>query len=297
MLLACSLLAAPREASAVVILNPDPVIEHLYVTDFLDLSYSLLLGRAPDPTGTATFRAFLTGGGDTNTVATAIDSSAEYYSRVVTSYYQKFLSRSPTALELTQWVGLLTTPSGVTDEALIAALVGSAEYQAVWHVNTPEQLIDRMFHDLLGRSANPTENMLWQKVLSSSNAMTVAQDIENSSEYRNRLITHLFQYDLDRLPSPTDVSDFLGFLTGGATDEQLITLLVGSGEFLADAEQLGGSSDSFRVLEFRRQPTSVPEPPALSLMAIGMICLARLCRIRAPADERGSHAPRLAIGG
>lgn len=131
LLVGALLFAVPREASAVVILNLDPVIEHRDVTDFLDLSYSLLLGRAPDPTGTATFRAFLTGGVDTTTVATDIDTSAEYYRRAVTAYYQEFLTRPPTPLELSQWVGEMTI-GATTDEAVIAALVGSAEYQTVW---------------------------------------------------------------------------------------------------------------------------------------------------------------------
>jgi Domain of unknown function (DUF4214) len=293
LLLACSLLfAAPREASAVVILSLDPVIEHRDITDFLDLSYSLLLGRAPDPTGAATFGALLAGGVDTTTVATTIDTSAEYYSRAVTAYYQEFLGRPPKALELSQWVSQMT--GGATDEAVIAALVGSPEYQTVWHITTPAELVDQMYHDLLGRSPSPSENMFWQTVLSSSNATTVAQEIESSTEYRSRLITQVFQDDLDRLPGPTDASYFLGLLTGGDTDEQLIALLVGSGEFLADAEQLGGTYDSLRVLEFPRQLSSVPEPPALWLLAIGVVCLAPLRRFRSAGNDRDSHAPSLA---
>jgi hypothetical protein len=65
---------------------------------FLDLSYSLLLGRAPDPIGTESFRSVLTAGGDTTTIATEIDTSVEYYDRAVTAYYQRFLDRSPTTL-------------------------------------------------------------------------------------------------------------------------------------------------------------------------------------------------------
>jgi hypothetical protein len=86
--------------------------------------------------------------------------------------------------------------------------------------------------------------LYWQAVLSSSNAITVALHIESSAEYRSRLITQLYQDDLDRSPSPASVSYFLGLLDGRATDEHLIALLVGSDEFLADAEQLGGSSDT-----------------------------------------------------
>lgn len=280
LLLACSLLfATPREASAVVILNFDPAIDQLDITDFLDLSYSVLLGRAPDPTGTAAFRAFLTSGGDTTAVATAIDTSREYYTRVVTAYYQKFLKVSPTASEVSPWVSQMI--GGLTDEAVIAALVGSPEYQAVWGIHTPAELVAQMYLNLLGRLPDPGESAYWQSALSVSNAMTVAEAIENSTEYRSDLVTRLYEDDLDRFPDPTGAHDSLDFLNGGGTDEQLIALLVGSGEFLGDAEELGGSDDTLRVLEFRRGP-SIPEPPAVSLLAIGMVCLAWLRRFRSP---------------
>ncbi|MBV8103748.1 MAG: hypothetical protein JO223_03820 [Hyphomicrobiales bacterium] len=56
--------------------------------------------------------------------------------------------------------------------------------------------------------------MFWQTVLSSKGAMAVALGIESSTEYRSQLIAQLYQTDLDRLPSPTEVYTFLGLLTG-----------------------------------------------------------------------------------
>jgi hypothetical protein len=73
----------------------------------------------------------------------------------------------------------------------------------------------------------------------------VALDIESSTEYRSDLIAQLYQDDLDRLPDPTGVSHFLGLLAGGDTDEQVIAQLVGSAEFLDDAEQLGDRTTAF----------------------------------------------------
>jgi hypothetical protein len=299
LLLACSLLfAVPREASAVVIQNSDPATESQNIIDFLDLSYSVLLGRAPNSADLGEFGPFLAAGGDTINVATMIDTSVEYYDRVVTAYYQKFLDQPPSQSQhaVSPWVSQMM--SGVTDEGVIAALVGSPEYQAVWNITTPAELIDQMYHDLLGRSPTPADSAQWQNVLASSNAMTVALDIESSTEYRSDLIAQLYQDDLDRLPDPTGVSHFLGLLAGGDTDEQAIAQLVGSAEFLDDAEQLGGSDDSLRMLEFRRQLNGVPEPPALWLLAIGMVCFAGLRRFRPAGNDRGSQPPlSLAIGG
>jgi len=55
-------------------------------------------------------------------VATAIDTSVEYYDRVVTAYYQKFLDQPASQLGLSYWVPRMI--SGATDEEIIAALVG-----------------------------------------------------------------------------------------------------------------------------------------------------------------------------
>jgi hypothetical protein len=258
----------------------------------------VLLGRAPNSTDEEEVGPLLAGGDDTANVATAIDTSVEYYDRVVTAYYQKFLDQpaSQSQLGVSHWVSQMM--SGVTDEEVIAALVGSPEYQAVWRITTPAELIDQMYHDLLGRPPTPADSERWQNVLSSSNAMTVALDIESSTEYRSDLIAQLYQDDLDRLPDPTGVSHFLGLLAGGDTDEQVIAQLVGSAEFLDDAEQLGGSDDSLRMLEFWRQLNGVPEPPALWLLAIGMVCFAGLRRFRPAGNDRGSQPSlSLAIGG
>ena len=54
-----------------------------------------------------------------------------------------------------------------------------------------------MYHDLLGRSPTRADSTQWQNVLASSNAMTVALDIESSTEHRSDLIAQLYQDDLD----------------------------------------------------------------------------------------------------
>lgn len=296
LLLACSLVfAIPREASAVVIQNSDPATESQDIIDFLDLSYSVLLGRAPNSTDAEEVGPLLAGGDDTINVATMIDTSVEYYDRVATADYQKFLDQPPSQSQFAvpPWVSQMI--NGATDEEVIAALVGSSEYQAVWDITTPAELIDQMYHDLLGRSPTLADSTQWQNVLASSNAMTVALDIENSTEYRGDLIAQLYQDDLDRSP---DSAYVLGLLAGGDTDEQVIAQLVGSLEFLDDAEQLGGSDDSLRMLEFRRQLNGVPEPPAPWLLAIGMVCFAALRRFRPAGNDGGSQPPlSLAIGG
>ena len=119
-----------------MIQNSDPATESQDIIDFLDLSYSALLGRATNSTDEEEFGPLLAAGDDTVNVATMIDTSVEYYDRVVTAYYQKFLDQpaSQSQLAVSQWVSQMI--NGVTDEEVIAALVGSSEYQAVWDITT-----------------------------------------------------------------------------------------------------------------------------------------------------------------
>jgi hypothetical protein len=188
--------------------------------------------------------------------------------------------------------------SGVTDEQVIAGLIGSAEYEIVWHIATPAEHIAQLYQDLLGRAPDGAESAYWQIALASGNTAAVVEDIESSSEYLSQLIAQLYETDLDRLPDQSETSYLLDLFGDGDTNEEVTATLVGSAEFLADSEALGGSNDSLRMLEFQREIRGVPEPPALWLLTLGMVCLAELYRFRSAENNSDSHPPlSLAIGG
>jgi hypothetical protein len=88
--------------------------------------YRDLLGRNPDPAELSTWRDLLDAGNPRTQLPAAILSSDEYFSHVVTQWYQVYLHRPADPVGLSAWVNAMR--SGTTDEQVIAALVGSTEY-------------------------------------------------------------------------------------------------------------------------------------------------------------------------
>ncbi len=94
---------------------------------FLTAAYDTILGRIPDPAGTAYFLELL-GSGQTRTqVAYDLLTSTEYR-LIIASDYQHLLARQPSPADLVTQLGFLA--SGGTVEQLISNIVGSAEFYA-----------------------------------------------------------------------------------------------------------------------------------------------------------------------
>jgi hypothetical protein len=90
---------------------------------FLNALYHDLLGRAP----TAGERA-LFGGASRMQVAAQVLASNEYRTLLIQSYFQMFLGRAPTSAELSAFLAMFG--AGASDEAVAAAILGSADYVA-----------------------------------------------------------------------------------------------------------------------------------------------------------------------
>ena len=110
---------------------------------FLNALYLDALNRGVDPQGRSTFDQFLANGGTTQQVATIILTSGEYRTDLIQSWYVRFLHRPADSAGLNAWLSLfrngiqgptnIFNPGGssvtqVTDELIIAMLVGSQEY-------------------------------------------------------------------------------------------------------------------------------------------------------------------------
>ncbi len=95
---------------------------------FLGALYEDALGRAIDASGSAIWGGLLTQGDSRYTVALKILSSTEYYSDLVDSYFEQFLQRSDDPGGLATFLNQLL--SGVTDQEVIAAILGSQEFYA-----------------------------------------------------------------------------------------------------------------------------------------------------------------------
>lgn len=96
------------------------------VHGFLNALYLDVLGRGIDPAAEAFFTQELAQSATREQVALDVLTSLEARQDLVGSFYQRFLHRAPSAQELQAAVAVLS--NGGTDEDVIAALVGSAEY-------------------------------------------------------------------------------------------------------------------------------------------------------------------------
>jgi hypothetical protein len=93
---------------------------------FLDALYGDLLNRPIDAPARTAFLGTLTGGGTRQSVADAVLSSAEYRTDLVTSYYNRFLRRTPSPTESGPFITLLG--SGAKDQVVINTILASNEY-------------------------------------------------------------------------------------------------------------------------------------------------------------------------
>jgi hypothetical protein len=202
---------------------------------FLDQLYLDLLGRPADSGG---FNSFLNqlSGAETlarDIIAEALDHSPEYYTNLIISDYQKYLSRSPSAAEINGWLVRFIQGS-LTDEALIATLLASPEYfnGPTKGGGTNQGWITSVYGDIFSRAPDPSAQTA---VLAQLNAgfplFNMAMFLLSSPEYRNNLVTGYYTKFLGRLPGNGETNIFLNALAAGATDQNVISFFIGSGEY------------------------------------------------------------------
>jgi hypothetical protein len=165
-------------------------------------------------------------------IVSAVLQSDEYRTLLITTFYNTYLGRPASAADISNWLPQLQR--GLTDESLIAAIVGSDEYFAD-HGSTDASWLNAVFNDLLGRAPDPSgqANFLAQLQAGVSRT-TVALELLTSAEYRTDLIQADFAKYLARAASSADVASFLSALQNGATDEAVVATIVSSPEFYAD---------------------------------------------------------------
>jgi Domain of unknown function (DUF4214) len=135
---------APSPGQAQVYGDPSSLVDYWYRT---------YLGRAPDPSGLASWTAQLNQGNAPDAVLAAILGSAEFYAKAgsapegfIMLLYQDILKRSPSPNELAFWVGRMYTEDRQTiaDEILTqnpGVWVGSTGAVAPSAVATPPVVV------------------------------------------------------------------------------------------------------------------------------------------------------------
>jgi hypothetical protein len=167
------------------------------------------------------------------TVVSGVLASSEYRAGLVTSYYTNFLLRTPSAAEVSAWVGQFAR--GLTQEQVIAQFVGGNEYfnlpakgngsNATW--------IGAVFQDLVGRAPTAAEAAQLTADLNAGQprSQVALNDLLTTATYQSALVTAYYTQYLKRAPSSLELSRALIRFANGATDEQILSPILSSEEY------------------------------------------------------------------
>jgi len=191
--------------------------------------YADLFNRAPDPEGLATWTTALTNGTPRVEVANAITSSTEYRTGLITGSYQHYLGRGPDPAGLGFWLEKMS--SGWTVSQIESGFIASDEYYAKAG-STPDGWVTKLYADVLGRTAAPSEVQWWtQRLASGSSRSEVAMGFLLSTEHLDTVVTGYYQHLLGRGLDPTGQATWVGILQAGGRNEAIIGGIIASDEY------------------------------------------------------------------
>jgi hypothetical protein len=110
-----------------------------------------------------------------------------------------------------------------------------------------ERFVQALYLDSLGRAGSKAELDGWAAAITGqdSSLAMVASGIEHSLEARDRLVRTWYRTFLGRTAGPGEEMGWVNLLRNGATEEQALSLFLGSGEFSQRAQTLvpSGTAD------------------------------------------------------
>jgi hypothetical protein len=182
-------------------------------TLFVNGLYQKLLNRPPNQNEVNAWVAQLAAGISREQVASTIFQSPEHRALQVDGYFQTFLGRNPLPAEQAVWVNVFL--AGATETAVEQTILLSPEYQALHAENAG--LVAGLFSDLLGRSATPAEQAVWEQALQQGLSRSdLVRLVLNSGEYLARVVSQDYSLFLRRTASPQEALNWVGLLQNGA---------------------------------------------------------------------------------
>ncbi len=154
------------------------------VSSYVTHLYQDVLGRPPDTVGFSEWVNQLDSGTKTTgDVAIAFLTSEEYRTNTIVGYYQAQLGRTPSAAEVRTMSNRLI--AGETQDSLRVTIFASEEFFNGAGRNSA-QFVDKLYSQILGRSASGAEVNYWVGVLNQSNGdrTVVARSFLFGAEYQ-----------------------------------------------------------------------------------------------------------------
>jgi hypothetical protein len=176
-------------------------------------------------------------------VANLFTHGTEYFANLIEADYQHYLGRTPTPGEVRGWVAALQ--NGLRDEQVVAAFLGSPEYYA--HAGgTDPAWVDAIYHDLLGRAADPAGEAAWLTSLAAGTGRgAIAYGFATSTEAEGLVVQSDYQTYLGRSATAGEVSVLVNALQSGITNEQVIAGFVSSPEYFESATKGNGDQKTW----------------------------------------------------
>jgi uncharacterized protein YkwD len=184
--------------------------------------YQTVLGREASLPEVAMWLPVLRGPGGRGAVTYGIENSAEARTRLVDSWYVKYLDRQPTADEVQGWVDSLM--QGATEESVLTGILSSDEFynraaSSGIGGSGDANYVEALYQLLLDRPGTSDELAGWLSVLASSGRATVATGFVTSIEYRADVVASYYFSILHRpaFPSAAEIGYWVNY-DGNLTD-------------------------------------------------------------------------------
>jgi Domain of unknown function (DUF4214) len=191
--------------------------------------YSDLFNRAPDPTGLASWTAKLNSGTPRVAVANAITSSTEYRSKLIAGSYARYLGRTPDPTGLRSWLAAMGRGSTVSQ--MESGFIASNEYFGKAG-STNSGWVTKLYKDVLGRSATPSEVAGWTAQLRRGVPRAqVAMGFLLSIERLSTVVDGHYRHLLGRGVDPAGLQTWVRILQAGGRDEAIIGGIIASEEY------------------------------------------------------------------
>lgn len=191
--------------------------------------YDDLLGRTPDAGGLEFWAGRLEVGAIARTSFTGqMARSNEYATKVVTRAYQDVLGRAPDPSGRAYWASRVR--SGMAPSVLVLQLIASNEFLASAG-SSIGGFVDAAYQAILGRTPDPDgRSFAVRQIEGGRSRLSVAQQLYASTESRRRRTRIQYDLLLDRPPTATELTVWVGWLAQ-LTDIDLAVLLTASQEY------------------------------------------------------------------
>jgi Domain of unknown function (DUF4214) len=209
-----------------------PVLAHVQAHNqqFVTQVYQSLLGRAPDPTGLASWSNLLGQGTSQTSTVFQIEQSQEYLADQVQGIYQKLLHRPADTGGLSGFTAFLQ--GGGTLEQVQTIVAGSDEYFATRGGGTINGFLTALYGDALNRAIDPAGQRADEQALAGGmTRSTIAAVVFGSQEYLQDLVQSYYQTYLKRPADNGGLAAFVAAMQQGTTDQQVIADILGSQEY------------------------------------------------------------------